>query len=64
MANFVHVLKFHLGNVINRPPRVKAPMVRALTSFIFKGIKLDFRKYMFTNIPGMVQHGLLAPKGL
>ena len=57
----VHVIEFHIGNVINRPPCQKVPMV---TSLIFKGIEWGFRIYMSTKIPVMVHQGLLAPQGL
>ena len=64
MAILVRVMKIHIGNVINRPPRQNAPMFRVLTSFILKGIDWGFRKYMSTKIPSMVHQGLLAPQGL
>ena len=60
MAILVRVMKIHIGNVINRPPRQNAPMFRVLTSFILKGFEQGFRKYMSTIIPGMVHQGLLA----
>ena len=44
MGTLVNVVKFHIGNVINRPPRQKAPMDRVLTSLIFKGIDWGFGK--------------------
>ena len=36
MAILVRVMKIHIGNVINRPPRQNAPMFRVLTSFILR----------------------------
>ena len=54
MAILVLVMKIHVGNVINRPPRRNTPMFRALTIFILKGIERGFRKYMFAKIPGTV----------
>ena len=64
MAILVRVMKIHIGNVINRPPRLNAHMLRVLPSFILKRIELCFRKYMSTKVPGMVHQGLLAPQGL
>ena len=67
MVILVHVcvMKIHIGNVINRPPRQNAPMFRVLTSFISKGIEWGCRKYMSTKIPpGIVHQGLLVPQGL
>ena len=61
MAILVHVIEFHIGKVINRPPCQKAHMV---TSLIFKGIEWGFRKYMSSKILGMVHQGLLAPQSL
>ena len=64
MAIPVHVIKFHKGIVINRPPRQKAPMVRVLASLIFKRIEWGFRKYMSTQNPGMVHQDLSTAQGL
>ena len=44
-----------MGNVINRPPSEKAPMVRMVTSLIFKGIEW----VCLQKAPG-----LLTPQGL
>ena len=61
---FVHVIDDHIGNVINRRPHKKAPIVRVLISLIFKEMEWCFRKYMSTEIHGMVHQGLLGPQGL
>ena len=63
MAIRVHVIKFHISNVINRPPHQKALGPRAIKSR-FQGNLMEFLKYMCTKIPGMLQQGLLAPQGL
>ena len=62
--NVYILIKLHIGNVFDRPPRQKTSMVRVLTGLIFKGIEWGFRKYMCTKIPGMVNQGLLAPQGI
>ena len=54
MTHFVYTVKWHIGNVFNRPPRQNAPTVRVLTSVILKGIEWAFRKLYPTKIPGMV----------
>ena len=64
MAIFVRVMKIHIGNVINRPPRQNTPMFRVLSNFILKGTEKGFRKFMSTKIPRVVHQGLLAPQGL
>ena len=40
MAILVRVMKIHIGNIINRPPRQNAPMFRVLTSFTLKRIQI------------------------
>ena len=64
MTHFVYTVKWHIGNVFNKPPRQNAPTDRLLTSVILKGIKWAFRKVYPTKIPGMVHQGLLAPQSL
>ena len=64
MAYFVYTVKWHIGNVFNKPPRQNAPTDRGLTSVILKGIEWAFRKVYPTKIPGMVHQGLLAPQSL
>ena len=61
MTHFVYTVKWHIGNVFNKPPRQNAPTDRVLTSVILKGIECAFRKVYPTKIPGMVHQGLLAP---
>ena len=62
MTHFVYTVKWHIGNVFNKPPRQNAPTDRVLTSVILKGIESAFRKVYPTKIPGMVHQGLLAPQ--
>ena len=64
MTHFVYTVKWHIGNVFNKPPRQNAPTYRVQTSVILKGIKWAFRKVYPTKIPGMVHQGLLAPQNL
>ena len=64
MTHFVYIVKWHIGNVFNKPPRQNAPTDRVLTSVILKGIEWAFRKVYPTKIPGMVHQGLLAPQSL
>ena len=64
MTHFVYNVKWHIGNVFNKPPRQNAPIDRVLTSVILKGIEWAFRKIYPTKIPGMVHQGLLAPQSL
>ena len=64
MTHSVYTVKWHIGNVFNKPPRQNAPTDRVLTSVILKGIKWAFRKVYPTKIPGMVHQGLLAPQSL
>ena len=64
MTHFVYTVKWHIGNVFNKPPRQNAPTDRMLTSVILKGIEWAFRKVYPTKIPGMVHQGLLAPQSL
>ena len=64
MMHFVYTVKWHIGNVFNKPPRQNAPTDRVLTSVILKGIEWAFRKVYPTKIPGMVHQGLLAPQSL
>ena len=64
MTHFVYTVKWHIGNVFNKPPRQNAPIDRVLTSVILKGIEWAFRKVYPTKIPGMVHQGLLAPQSL
>ena len=64
MTHFVYTVKWHIGNVFNKPPRQNAPTDRVLTSVILKGIEWAFRKVYPTKIPGMVHQGLLAPQSL
>ena len=44
MTHIVYTVKWHIGNVFNKPPRQNAPMDRVLTSVILKGIEWAFRK--------------------
>ena len=62
MTHFVYTVKWHIGNVFNKPPCQNAPADRVLTSVILKGIEWAFRKVYPTKIPGMVHRGLLAPQ--
>ena len=64
MTRFVYTVKWHIGNVFNKPPCQNAPTDRVLTSVILKGIEWAFRKVYPTKIPGMVHQGLLAPQSL
>ena len=64
MTHFVYTVKWHIGNVFNKPPRQNAPTDSVLTSVILKGIEWAFRKVYPTKIPGMVHQGLLAPQSL
>ena len=64
MTHVVYTVKWHIGNVFNKPPRQNAPTDRVLTSVILKGIEWAFRKVYPTKIPGMVHQGLLAPQSL
>ena len=64
MTHFVYNVKWHIGNVFNKPPRQNAPTDRVLTSVILKGIEWAFRKVYPTKIPGMVHQGPLAPQSL
>ena len=64
MKHFIYTLKWHIGNVFNKPPRQNTPTDRVLTSVILKGIEWAFRKVYPTKIPGMVHQGLLAPQSL
>ena len=64
MTHFVYSVKWHIGNVFNKPPRQNAPTDRVLTRVILKGIEWAFRKVYPTKIPGMVHQGLLAPQSL
>ena len=64
MTHFVYTVKWHIGNVYNKPPCQNAPTDRVLTSVILKGIEWAFRKVYPTKIPGMVHQGLLAPQSL
>ena len=64
MMHFVYTVKWHIGNVFNKPPRQNAPTDRVLTSVILKGIEWASRKVYPTKIPGMVHQGLLAPQSL
>ena len=64
MTHFVYTVKWHIGNVFNKPPRQNAPTDRVLTSVILKEIEWAFRKVYPTKIPGMVHQGLLAPQSL
>ena len=64
MTHFVYTVKWHIGNVFNKPPRQNAPTDRVLTKVILKGIEWAFRKVYPTKIPGMVHQGLLAPQSL
>ena len=64
MTHFVYTVKWHMGNVFNKPPCQNAPSVRVLTSVILKGIEWALRKVYHTKIPGMVHQGLLAPQSL
>ena len=43
MAIIIYVIKVHIGNVFNRPPRQNAPIARVLTSLMMKGIEWAFR---------------------
>ena len=63
-THFVYTVKWHIGNVFNKPPRQNAPTDRVLTSVILKGIEWALRKVYPTKIPGMVHQGLLAPQSL
>ena len=64
MTHFLYTVKWHIGNVFNKPPRQNAPTDRVLTSVILKEIEWAFRKVYPTKIPGMVHQGLLAPQSL
>ena len=64
MTHFVYTVKWHIGNVFNKPPRQNTPTDRVLTSVILKGIEWAFRKVYLSKIPGMVHQGLLAPQSL
>ena len=64
MTHFVYTVKWHIGNVFDKPPRQNAPTDSVLTSVILKGIEWAFRKVYPTKIPGMVHQGLLAPQSL
>ena len=64
MTHFVYTVKWHIGNVFNKPPSQNAPTDRVLTSVILKGIEWAVRKVYPTKIPGMVHQGLLAPQSL
>ena len=64
MTHFIYTVKWHIGNVFNKPPRQNAPTDRVPTSVILKGIEWAFRKVYPTKIPGMVHQGLLAPQSL
>ena len=64
MTHFVYTVKWHIGNVFNKPPRQNAPTDRVLTSVILKRIEWAFRKVYPAKIPGMVHQGLLAPQSL
>ena len=64
MTHFVYTVKWHIGNVFNKPPHQNAPTDRLPTSVILKGIEWAFRKVYPTKIPGMVHQGLLAPQSL
>ena len=64
MTHFVYTVKWHIGNVINKPSRKNAPTDRVLTSVILKRIEWAFRKVYPTKIPGMVHQYLLAPQSL
>ena len=63
-AYFWRIVKWHIGNVFNKPPRQNAPTDSVLSSVILKGIEWAFRKVYPTKIPGMVHQGLLAPQSL
>ena len=39
MTHFVYTVKWHIGNVFNKPPRQNAPTDRVPTSVILKGIE-------------------------
>ena len=64
MTHFVYTVKWHIGNVFNKPPHQNAPTDSVPTSVILKGIKWAFRKVYPTKIHGMVHQGLLAPQSL
>ena len=64
MMHFVYTVKWHIGNVFNKPPCQNAPTDRVPTSVILKGIEWAFRKVYRIKIPGMVHQGLLAPQSL
>ena len=64
MTHFVYTVKWHIGNVFNKPPSQNAPTDRVLTSVILKGIEWAFRKVYPSKILGMVHQGLLAPQSL
>ena len=64
MTHCVYTVKWHIGNVFNKPPRQNAPTDRVLTSVILKGIEWAFRKVYPIKIPGRVHQGLLAPQSL
>ena len=60
----IQSVKWHKGNVFNKPARQNAPTDRVLTSVILKGIEWAFRKAFPTKFHGMVHQGLLAPQSL
>ena len=64
MTHFVYTVKWHIGNVFNKPRHQNSPTDRVLTSVILKEIEWAFRKVYPTKIPGMVHQGLLAPQSL
>ena len=51
MTHFVCTLKWHIGNVFNKPPRQNAPTDGVLTSVILKGIEWAFRKHILQKSP-------------
>ena len=60
MTHFVYTVKWHIGNVFNKPPCQNAPTDRVLTSVILKGIEWAFRMvYPFKN----PRHGAPGPIG-
>ena len=51
ITHFVYTVKWHIGNVFNKPPRQNAPRESVLTSVILKGIEWAFRKVYPTKSP-------------
>ena len=49
MTHFVYTVKWHIGNVFNKPSRQNAPTDRVLTSVILKGLS---EKYIQQKSPG------------